>query len=216
MSVGGNGGGFGPEKGLCLNQTPASVCTVISPPLGLFLEKLPTVTQWPVHQFLNARTLCFGKAWKNIPLTFTQACVCERDFLQPRHLVYSFLPFTGARNGEFPLRRFTTKHSEKSLPGLSTWQMRTLSFKAFILLLLFWWIVYQEDLAQGNVKYTEQASSFSQNEGLHEFRGYLFNPYCIFENRREPDTEPCWTPYLYSRKAVVASYPAVIVSILWF
>lgn len=154
----------------------------------------------------------FGKAWKNIPLTFTQACVCERDFLQPRHLVYSFLPFTGAKNGEFPLRRFTTKHSEKSLPGLSTWQMRTLSFKAFILLLLFWWIVYQEDLAQGNVKNTEQASSFSQNERLHEFRGYLFNPYCIFENRREPDTEPCWTPYLYSRKAVVASYPAVIVS----
>lgn len=37
----------------------------------------------------------------------------------------------GARSGPFPLRRFTTKPSERSLPGQSTWLRRTSSSKCY-------------------------------------------------------------------------------------
>lgn len=41
-----------------------------------------------------------------------------------------FCLFLGARSGTFPSRRSTTKLSVRSLPGPSTWQMRTMNFKS--------------------------------------------------------------------------------------
>lgn len=62
------------------------------PTSRLFLEKLPAMTQWPVHQSVNGRTLCFEKAWKNIPLTFTHAkCVFVKETFSSRDMLFTTL-----------------------------------------------------------------------------------------------------------------------------
>lgn len=74
---------FRPKKGLCLNQT--SVCTVIGPPLGLFL--VPTVTQCSPVLCLEAwETIVWPLPMLNVRLwkRFSSAMISCNSFVRPQ------------------------------------------------------------------------------------------------------------------------------------
>lgn len=61
--------------------------------------------------------------------TYLSNCHCCISPSLSFFILSVFPPIPGARSSAFPLRKSTTKPRERSLPGRSTWPIKTMSFK---------------------------------------------------------------------------------------